>query len=101
MQNNDTAADPALTPATGSALAVEKAWSKFNVEMVVGYRKQVDEMATLMRKLVRCVRKSQPDSDIAKRSMDYLARHGLSGTTLRREPNPKLSDAASDGGQTP
>ena len=86
----------ALLPATCSELKVEKAWSAFNVEMVMGYRKQVDEMATLIRKLVRCVRKSQPDNDIAKRSMDYLERHGLNGTTLRAQPNNALSHATKE-----
>jgi hypothetical protein len=44
---------------------------------------QVDDLAALVRQLVYSLKKSQPDSDLAKRAMDYLVRQGLQGSPLR------------------
>lgn len=38
---------------------------------------QANDLAALVRQLVYSLKKSQPDSDLAKRAMDYLVRQGL------------------------
>jgi hypothetical protein len=43
----------------------------------------VDELAMLVRKLVRHVRKASPDNNMATMAMDYLQRKGLAGSPLR------------------
>jgi hypothetical protein len=43
----------------------------------------VDELAMLVRKLVRHVRKASPDNNMATMAMDYLERKGLAGSPLR------------------
>ena len=44
---------------------------------------KVDDMAMMIRRLVRALQKANPESDLAKRAMDYLKRHGLEGSPLR------------------
>ena len=46
-------------------------------------RAQVDEMAMLIRRLARAVKKANPSSDLPEKAMDYLTRHGLQGSPLR------------------
>ncbi|MBB5448417.1 hypothetical protein HDG38_007070, partial [Paraburkholderia sp. WSM4177] len=43
----------------------------------------VDDLAMLVRKLVRHVRKARPDNNMADMAMDYLRRHGLEESPLR------------------
>lgn len=44
---------------------------------------KVDELAMLVRQLVHSLRKVSPGNDLAERALDYLKRHGLTGTVLR------------------
>lgn len=46
-------------------------------------KKQVDELAMLIRMLVHSTRKTNPDNETAKKAMDYLTRHNLQGSPLR------------------
>lgn len=46
-------------------------------------RGKVDELAMLVRQLVHSLRKASPGNDLADRVLDYLKRHGLTGTVLR------------------
>lgn len=43
----------------------------------------VDDMAALIRRLVRDLRKVAPGNDLAEKALDYLRRHGLAGDILR------------------
>ena len=44
---------------------------------------KVDELAMLVHQLVQSLRKASPGNDLADRALDYLKRHGLTGTVLR------------------
>lgn len=57
------------------SLAAQKAAIDAQVNM--------DEMAMLVRKLVQQLRKAAPDNDSGEKALDFLKRHGLSGTLLR------------------
>lgn len=46
-------------------------------------RRQMDDLAALVRQLVRSLRNVQPDSEPAMRALDYLRRQGLEGSPLR------------------
>jgi len=48
-------------------------------------RDQVDSLAALVRQLAQSLKKHHPESDLAKRAVDYLKRHGLQGSPLRTE----------------
>jgi hypothetical protein len=48
-------------------------------------RPSADDMAMMIRKLARRLKKTAPDSDLPARAMDYLRRHGLEGSPLREE----------------
>ena len=43
------------------------------------------DLATLIRLLIRKVRKTDPDDETARKAMDYLTRHNLQGSVLRDE----------------
>lgn len=43
----------------------------------------LEEMAILVRKLVRALRKASPDNETARGAMDYLKRKGLQGSPFR------------------
>lgn len=43
-----------------------------------------DDLAALVRQLVRTLRKAAPDNDLADKALDYLRRKGLQGTPLRQ-----------------
>ncbi len=42
-----------------------------------------DDLASLLRRVVHSLRKSAPNNDLADRALDYLKRHGQSGSVLR------------------
>lgn len=42
-----------------------------------------EELAMLVKRLVRLLRKASPDNDLAKLAMDYLRDNGLEGESLR------------------
>lgn len=65
----------ALTPAARDVLA--------ELERVT------DDLAALVRKLVRSLRKTAPDNELADKALDYLKRKGLQGSPLRH--NASLS----------
>ncbi len=44
---------------------------------------KVDELAMLVRRLVQSLRKAAPGNNLADGALDYLKRHGLTGTVLR------------------
>lgn len=43
-----------------------------------------DDLAALVRQLVRSLRKAAPDNELADKALDYLKRKGLQGSTLRQ-----------------
>ena len=43
----------------------------------------VDDLASLLRRVARALRKFEPDNDLAERALDYLQSHGLAGVRLR------------------
>lgn len=45
----------------------------------------VDDLAALVRQLVRALKKASPDSPLIPRTMDYLSRKGLQGSPLRTD----------------
>jgi hypothetical protein len=47
------------------------------------YKRQVDDLAMLVRGLVHDLQKLNPDSSRAKKAMDYLKRKNLTGSILR------------------
>lgn len=53
----------------------------------------VDDMAAVIRQLVRSLRKASPDNEVAERALDYLKRHGLQGSPLRTAPAPAVPAA--------
>lgn len=42
-----------------------------------------DDLAALVRQLVRSLRKAAPDNELADKALDYLKRKGLQGSPLR------------------
>lgn len=44
-----------------------------------------DDLAVLVQRLVRCLRKAAPDSELPDQATDYLRRKGLQGSPLRDE----------------
>lgn len=42
-----------------------------------------DDLAALVRRLARSLRKAAPDHDLPSKALDYLARNGLQGSPLR------------------
>lgn len=58
----------------------------------------VDDMAALIRRLVRDLRKAAPDNDLSEKALDYFRRHGLTGEILRATPPaaPAATEAPSD-----
>jgi len=42
-----------------------------------------DDLAALVRQLVRSLRKTAPDNELADKALDYLKRKGLQGSPLR------------------
>ena len=45
--------------------------------------KAMDEMAMMIRKLVRALRKAAPEHDLPQQALDYLTRKGLQGRVFR------------------
>jgi hypothetical protein len=50
---------------------------------------RVEDLAALVRQLVHSLNKVKPDSDLAKRAVDYLQRKGLAGSPLRADDSPQ------------
>jgi len=48
----------------------------------------LDDMATLIRRLVRGLRKAAPSNDLADKAMDYLKRMGLDADVMRAVATP-------------
>lgn len=46
-----------------------------------------DDLATLVQRLARRLRKAAPDSELPGQATDYLRRNGLQGSPLRETPN--------------
>jgi hypothetical protein len=53
----------------------------------------VDDLAQLVKQLVRTLRKAAPGNDLAEKAMDYLKRQGLQGSPLRAAPEAPLTHA--------
>lgn len=53
----------------------------------------VDDMAAVIRQLVRSLRKASPGNEVAERALDYLKRHGLQGSPLRTASAPAVPAA--------
>jgi len=47
------------------------------------WKRQMDELATLVRMLVHQIRKTNPDNKTAAKAVDYLKRTNLQGSILR------------------
>jgi hypothetical protein len=54
-------------------------------------QRNVVDLAMLVAKLARALRKAAPEHDLPARAMDYLQREGLCGSPLREAPNASLS----------
>ena len=54
--------------------------------------KRVDELAMLIRRLVRRLNQELPHNDIGEAAMDYLARNGISGEILRGWAAPAVPE---------
>lgn len=57
-----------------------------NIDLVVAAwnrRAHVDDLAALVHRLARALRRAAPDHDLPVRALDYLARHGLQGSVWR------------------
>lgn len=48
----------------------------------------VDDLRTLVARLVRSLRQAAPGNDLADKAVDYLRRHGLAGSPLRHAAAP-------------
>lgn len=46
---------------------------------------KADDLAALVRRLVRGLRKSDPDSELAAAALEYLSRNGFAAHVLREE----------------
>lgn len=46
--------------------------------------KVADDLATLVRHLVRYIQKTAPDKELTDKALDYLKRKGLQGSPLRK-----------------
>lgn len=44
---------------------------------------RVDDLSTLVSRLARSLRQAAPDNDLSAKAVDYLRRHGLTGSPLR------------------
>jgi phage gpG-like protein len=53
-----------------------------------------DDLAALVRQLVRSLRKAAPDNELADKALDYLKRKGLQGSPLRHNTEAKPSGEA-------
>lgn len=51
--------------------------------MIDAPQASVDDLAALVRRLARSLRKAAPDNDLPDQALDYLRRHGLTGEILR------------------
>lgn len=49
---------------------------------------KMDDMATLIRRLVRELRKAAPSNDLAEKALDYLKRTGLDADVMRSDADP-------------
>ena len=53
-------------------------------------RRNVGDLAMLVKKLVRSIRNGVPEQQLADRAMDYLQREGLCESPLRETSNAEL-----------
>lgn len=71
-----------------------------------------DDLAALVRRLARSLRKAAPDHDLPSKALDYLARNGLQGSPLRdgdavhnaaypTNPSDKPAPTTGDGAHAP
>lgn len=58
-------------------------------EPKANFTKAVDDLTVLVLRLVRSLRKHDPDSGLAQQAVDYLARNGLRCSPLR-SPEPEV-----------
>lgn len=54
--------------------------------------READDLATLVRRLVRALRSAAPANDLADKAMDYLERHNRRGEPLRASNGPKSDE---------
>lgn len=54
----------------------------------------VDDLAMLVARLVRALRKAAPDNELSEQALDYLKREGLTGSALRAAPVPAQGEPA-------
>lgn len=56
-------------------------------------QRNVVDLAMLVARLARALRKAAPEHDLPARAMDYLQREGLCGSPLREAPNAAIAKA--------
>jgi len=56
-------------------------------------QRNVGDLAMLVAKLARALRKAAPEHELPTRAMGYLQREGLCGSPLRETPNAEVSGA--------
>jgi hypothetical protein len=79
--------------------AVDARAASTSANVAQGAEAVADDLAMLVKKLVRQVRKASPDNNMATMAIDYLQRHGLAGSPLRDAAPPAqtaLTDDARD-----
>lgn len=58
-------------------------------------KRVLDDLAQLVARLARTLRKAAPDNELAVLALDYLINENLCGSPLRDTPNAEVSGAAS------
>ncbi len=80
MDKRNAVEPAAPMPEPVADVAVDKAWDRFQDALAAG---QVDDMATLIRRLARALQKAAPEHDLPVKAMDYLKRKRLDASPLR------------------
>lgn len=55
------------------------------------------DLAVLVVRLVRALRKASPDNDLPEKAMDYLNKHDFDCEPLRKVPNAKITGHGHEG----
>ena len=58
-------------------------------------KRVLDDLAQLVARLARALRKASPNNELAVLALDYLINENLCGSPLRETPNAKLTGRSS------
>lgn len=59
-------------------------------------KREADDIATLVARLARALRRAAPEHELPAIALDYLQRNDLIGSPLRKTPNAVVSGAPAD-----